>query len=99
MPTTLNLTTSPNISLDALSSSPGANMESAANSELDTFLHNSNHPQRGAAAAAAENIAQIAELEDSPTDDAPKKKKTLAAFQLSVKAIPDDVGHIKVSSS
>ena len=93
MPTMMNSTTSPNISLGALSSSPGANMESAANS--DTF-HDSNRPQRGAAAAAAEIIAQIAE--DSPTDDAPKKKKTPAAFQLSAKVIPNDAGLIKVSS-
>jgi hypothetical protein len=71
-------------------------MESAAHS--DTFLHNSDRPQRGAAVAAAGNIAQIAELEHSPTDDAPKKKKTPAAFQLSAKAIPEDAGHIKVSS-
>ena len=60
-------------------------------------LCNSNRPQWSAAIRAAEMIAQAAE--DSPTDDALKKKKTPAAFQLSAKIIPDDVGHIKVSAS
>ena len=59
-------------------------------------LSNSNRPQRSAAIRAAEKIAQAAE--DPPTDDALKKKKTPAAFQLSPKVIPDDAGHIKVSS-
>jgi hypothetical protein len=84
----LNPTTS-NIPLVTL---PGASMESAA----DTSLCDSNRPQRSAAIRAAEKIALAA---DSPTDDdALKKKKSPAAFQLSAKVIPDDAGHIKVSS-
>jgi hypothetical protein len=85
----LNATTS-NIPLVTLPSSPGTGIES-------TTLHNSNCPQRNAAIRAAEAIAQAAE--DSPTDDALKKKKAPAAFQLSAKVIPDDAGHIKVSAS
>jgi CO dehydrogenase/acetyl-CoA synthase beta subunit len=62
----------------------------------DTFLRNSNHPlaQRSSAEKAVEKPSQI---EDVPTEDT-MKKKTPAAFQLPSKIIPDDAGHIKVSS-
>lgn len=71
----------------------GANVESAASA--NTNLHNSKHPQRSAATKAAKRIEQI---EHSPTEDTPKKKSPLAAFQLTNKGIPDDAGHIKVGS-
>ena len=88
----LNPTTSPNppppVALSSPSGHSGAIMEST--------LRNSERPQRRAATRAAENLTQIA-TEHSPTEDAPKKK-TPAAFQLSDKVIPNDAGHIKVSS-
>jgi len=59
----------------------------------DMSFRNSNHPQRSAAEKAVEKPTQI---EDIPTEDT-VKKKTLAAFQMSSKIIPDDAGHIKVS--
>jgi len=91
-PIMLNPTTppDPNPRLVALSSFSGAGTESAADTSL------SKPPQRSAAMRAAERLAQVAE--DSPIDDTPKKK-TPAAFQLNKVIIPDDAGHIKVSST
>ena len=91
-PTMLNPAPSPNLPLVEISSSsgPSIRIESAAN----TSLHDSKRPQRSAAVKAAEKITQIDE--DLPTNDALKKKKMPAAFQLSNKVIPDDAGNIKV---
>ena len=41
--------------------------------------------------------AEVIQIEPSPSEDT-LKKKSLAAFQLTKKVIPDDAGHIKVSS-
>ena len=62
--------------------------------EPPTFFLKLNHPQRSAAEKAVEKPSQI---EDVPTEDT-ARKKIPAAFQLSSKVIPDDAGHIKVSS-
>ncbi len=81
----------PHLRLVELPSFSGAGTESTADIPL------SKPPQRSAATTAVERLAQIAE--DSPIDDTPKKKKTSAAFQLNRVIIPDDAGHIKVSST
>ncbi len=46
---------------------------------------------------AMETITQPEVAEESPTDNALKRNKARAAFQLLSNAIPDDAGHIKVS--
>jgi hypothetical protein len=94
---TLNPAAPSNLPLVELSSSSGPSMESAANILLPgrNSTAESTRPQRRAAVRAAERI-QVDE--DFPTDDAPKKKKMPAAFQLSNKIIPDDAGNIKVCS-
>ena len=50
------------------------------------ILHNSKRPQRSAATKVAGKLTQI---EDSSSEDTPKKKSP-AAFQLTKKVIPDD---------
>jgi hypothetical protein len=87
----LNPTPDPNLRLVELPSFSGAGTESAADISL------SKPPPRSAATRAAERLAQIAE--DPPINDTPKKKKSSAAFQLNRVIIPDDAGHIKVSST
>src|SRR6266511_4399063 len=66
-----------------------------SDTSVNTILHKSKHLQQIAAMKAAENIAQI---QHSPTEDTLKKKAPLATFQLPKNAIPDNAGHIKVSS-
>jgi len=69
-------------------------MESATSA--NTILPNSKRPQRITATKAPQ--AEVIQIEPSSSEDT-LKKKSPAAFQLIKKVIPDDAGHIKVSST